>query len=174
MSYTALFGYKYYPSVTLGVQMSKVLKKDWTINCGMNYKNIKSYGERFNIIDLYGGCSKSISDVILSGKCDLFYINNIYFNISGKCDYFPIEGNHTKLFVGCGVGSAPEMTMSRTIIPKSFKNMNVSVNGGFVYFLNQHVGIGLQGNWYSVYNNEENVVKYINLFYIHTNAIIRF
>lgn len=169
-----IYGMKYYPRVTAGIGVEKDYK-DWTFNTDFTYKLIKTDSSFVNLYDLSLGATRNFEHVNISGKTDLFIIDGkFYFNGNVKCNYFPFEKNATKLFVGFGLGTAPEMSLTNTVIPIANNKLNTYLNGGAIYFMNKNVGLGVTGSWYSLYSIENDIVKYTDLFYLHINAVIKF
>lgn len=174
-----LFGTKYFPIMIAGVGVSKEFKYDWVGNIDITYKLINSFVDghkkNVNLFDLSLSGTKNFEYVNLTGKTDLFLIDKkFYINGSVICNYFPFEKNSTKLFIGVGVGTAPEMSITNNVVPIDVNKLNTYLCAGGVYFINQHLGIGFTGSWYSLYNIKKDIVKYTDLFYLHFNTVIKF
>lgn len=169
-----IYGMKYYPRVTAGIGVEKDYR-DWTFNTDFTYKLIKTDSDYVNLYDLSLSATRNFDYVNLTGKTDFFIIDGkFYVNGNIKCNYFPFEKNATKLFVGFGLGTAPEMSLTNTVIPIVNNKLNTYLNGGAIYFMNKNVGLGVTGSWYSLYSVENDIFKYTDLFYLHINAVIKF
>ncbi len=173
-----IYGMKYYPRITTGIGIEREYG-NWVFNGDFTYKliyaDIDSVSKYVNLYNVSLGATRTFDNINISAKADLFIINKVFYaNGNIRCNYFPFEKNATKLFIGIGAGTAPEMSLTNTIIPVSNSKLNTYLNGGGIYFMNKNVGFGVTGSWYSLYSIENNMVKYTDLFYLHINAVIKF
>ena len=205
---------KYFPQITAKVSAQKDLRNDWTAGLALSYRRVQSYHgvygwktidngqggsineyqrlgwkEKYlNMLDLGANASKTLEHFTLTGGADVFLLDmkNIYFNAQLKGAFFPVLGDRSNIFAACGIGTAPATTLIDRSLPAGFDHINTNVALGGLYIFNQHVSLGLTGEWYTLYDQSEGIYtglyeskptitsSYKNYFYVHIQVIISF
>lgn len=205
---------KYFPQILARLSGQMELRNEWTAGLGLTYRRVQSYrgvygwvavGDEttgitneyqrlgwkehyLNMVDLSGTLSKTLNKFNLSAGASVFLLDqkNLYFNGQLKAAFFPVIGDRSNVFTSFGIGNAPATNLIDRSLPAGFDHINTSVSLGGLYVFNQHLTFGLNGEWYTLYNQSEGIftglyeatpiinTSYKNYFYIHVQVIIAF
>lgn len=189
------YGTKYFPKWSARLDVSKELPKDWLLNVHGQYRKVDSYEKvgttaakfdhwKHSYPDMWSvgaSATKTIGKFGINFGADGFLIKDAtFFSGNVKVQYSPFDYNRTKLYATGGIGTAPEITLIDSSLPSSFEKINTHVGMGGVYSLTQNVDIGIEGNWHTMYKQNQNLVtnsettSYVNLFYAQIQLVIRF
>ena len=205
---------KYFPKIAANIKLEHDFKNDWTADIHAGYRLITTYSRSFkwdsstfnentqsngtwvfnnwennnrSLLNIGLGASKTIPYFNLGGKADAFLLSSgIYFNASAIAKYFPFDDNRASIFATAGVGTAPETGIIDNALPNSFEKVNSMVGLGGTYMINKNLSVGLDGTWYTFYNQTNyrqgteqqftdfTQTRYKNLFNVHLQLLLRF
>lgn len=205
---------KFFPQFVLKASGTMDLANEWVVGAGLSYRRLQSYKGVYgwkendngqggstmeyqrlgwkqsymNMFVLNGNASKTLNKFALSGGLDLFLLNekSIYVNANAKAQFFPVIGDRTNVYTTFSIGNAPATVLIDRSLPAGFNHVNTSVGLGGLYVVNQHLTLGLAGDWYTLFNKAEGlytgmyevepsiISSYKNYFYVHAQVLIAF